>query len=546
MKNKYDRIKCPNCTMNFGQEAKFLKHLNSEHNIIDYLRLYLEINHNSVHPTCECSERCDIKLPWMGWKKGFTSRFARGHNARLDTVFSDPVVAKELANKRKEGYRSGKYKVWNVGLTKESSEKVANMSEKSSRTLREGYDSGRIVDWRILDPEKAKLVAGKSSVTKKEHYASGQTKSWNEGLTKETNESVASASIKISKRYDLPNAGRSIKLDELKKRIDVFSDRLVLITPIEEYRNVGQILEFRCVSCYKIQRKNLKHLEAAPICFNCHPKESVAQLEIFEFVKSLGFEATCSDRNVIAPKELDVYVPSHKLAIEYNGLYYHNANVLAESYHQDKHELCRKADVRLLSVFSDEWSFKRPIVEDVIRRHLGVFAETFDANKLQIIMLSPDQTREFFITNHIDGYIDPLYAIGLVDKQNRLVAAMSLSPSIREPNDHLEVVQACCVLGANVKDWLDVLTRFALTQAKVGITSSVSPRFNQQRDFEKSSWKLLHVSQELQSWWTDCVHRYSDFDIMTSVCDGESLEQVAQEASLIRVYGCKNLLYKAS
>lgn len=130
------RIACPICSQTFGQEVRFNAHLLSEHNIDNSFQFFLDTFHDGIHPTCECSEECTEKLTWNSWKKGFTSKFVRGHNARVYTVFSNPEKAKELASKRQEGYRTGKYKVWNDGLTKKTSEKIANMAAKTVKTFK--------------------------------------------------------------------------------------------------------------------------------------------------------------------------------------------------------------------------------------------------------------------------------------------------------------------------------------------------------------------------------------------------------------------------
>lgn len=170
----YERIKCPKCEESFGQETRFVAHLYEIHNTTKSLDLYLEIYHEGIHPTCNCSEQCQEKLAWSGWKKGFLSKYVCGHNARLDSVYLNPDKQKEMAKKRSEGYASGQYHVWNKGLTKESSDKVSEISNLISKALQDGYASGRLTDWRKKSPEKASESAHKLSETKKCKYSSGE------------------------------------------------------------------------------------------------------------------------------------------------------------------------------------------------------------------------------------------------------------------------------------------------------------------------------------------------------------------------------------
>lgn len=88
----HERIRCPRCDQTFGQEARFLSHLSDEHDIVDHMRLYLEIHCGGIHPTCQCSPACQDVLPWAGWRKGFVSQRVRGHASRSDAVIPSPTV----------------------------------------------------------------------------------------------------------------------------------------------------------------------------------------------------------------------------------------------------------------------------------------------------------------------------------------------------------------------------------------------------------------------------------------------------------------------
>jgi len=142
----YERILCPKCELSFGQEVRFYEHLKDAHDVSDPLALYLETFYGNEHPRCMCSSGCDDILSWAGWKRGFTSSYVRGHNAKVDSVYLDKSRQAEFAKKRKEGYASGQYSTWNKGLTKETSEKVAKMSAAISSTLQAGLRQLRCED----------------------------------------------------------------------------------------------------------------------------------------------------------------------------------------------------------------------------------------------------------------------------------------------------------------------------------------------------------------------------------------------------------------
>lgn len=60
-------------------------------------------------------------------------------------------------------------------------------------------------------------------------------------------------------------------------------------------------------------------------------------------------------RSIIAPYELDLYLPELKLAIEFNGTYYHSTEMgKPEDYHLNKSLLCREKGIRLVHIYEFE------------------------------------------------------------------------------------------------------------------------------------------------------------------------------------------------
>jgi len=66
------------------------------------------------------------------------------------------------------------------------------------------------------------------------------------------------------------------------------------------------------------------HVSNRQTCPACAAERttSLQEAEVLEFVKSI-YDGTIveNDRTVIHPKELDIYIPDKRLAIEFDGLY---------------------------------------------------------------------------------------------------------------------------------------------------------------------------------------------------------------------------------
>lgn len=131
--------------------------------------------------------------------------------------------------------------------------------------------------------------------------------------------------------------------------------------------------------------------------------QSQAELEIAEYIRSLGItDLDTSNRTVIAPKELDLYIPSKKLAIEFCGLYWHSDIFIdSNTYHFDKMKQCTKQGIRLLTIFEDEWMNQKDICKSRIASACGV-GEKEMARKCTIVK-NPENTNQYLKEHHIQG-----------------------------------------------------------------------------------------------------------------------------------------------
>lgn len=92
-------------------------------------------------------------------------------------------------------------------------------------------------------------------------------------------------------------------------------------------------------------------------CPVCGIQLSNAEIELFDFIKELGFsDVVKSNRTIIKPYEIDIYIPSLKIGIEYNGLKWHSDEFKPNNlYHLNKLEMCSEKGVELIQIFEDEY-----------------------------------------------------------------------------------------------------------------------------------------------------------------------------------------------
>lgn len=89
-------------------------------------------------------------------------------------------------------------------------------------------------------------------------------------------------------------------------------------------------------------------------CPKCAKSVSVPELEISETIKPIEFVER--ERTILDGKEIDIYIPSLKIGIEYNGLIWHSEKFgKNREYHLWKLNKCNEQGVGLIQIFEDEW-----------------------------------------------------------------------------------------------------------------------------------------------------------------------------------------------
>lgn len=159
---------------------------------------------------------------------------------------------------------------------------------------------------------------------------------------------------------------------------------------------------------------------------NFIPKQSLKEIEISDFIRELGFECR-PDREILWGKELDIYIPSAKLALEYNGELWHGefGGNKYPKYHYEKMVNCEKKGIHLFTVFEDEYKKKSEIVLKRIAHKLGkslASGKVYGRN-CNVQKISKEEANAFLEKNDIDGGVDLKTCIGAYYK-DKLVGVM--------------------------------------------------------------------------------------------------------------------------
>lgn len=156
-----------------------------------------------------------------------------------------------------------------------------------------------------------------------------------------------------------------------------------------------------------------------------------------------------NNRSIIPPKEIDIYIPEFKLAIEYNGIAWHSElRKKDRNYHLNKTNLCAERGIRLIHIFDSEWKNQNEIVKsrllNILQRNQVIYARLCTIKKLE-----NKEYIEFYNKTHIQGVVGSTHAYGLFYK-DELIAVMSFGKSRFSKSHEWELLRYSSLLNINV------------------------------------------------------------------------------------------------
>ena len=287
----------------------------------------------------------------------------------------------------------------------------------------------------------------------------------------------------------------SNRLSKLQEYIPLFN--------IEVYSgtNYDFMYKFKHIKCGNTFKANLTNGKM-PRCPKCYPiiaGTSKGEQEILSFIISFGIKTKQHDRTILNGKELDIYIPEYKIAIEYNGLYWHSENQGKDKkYHLHKTELCESKGIQLIHIFEDEWNNKKEIVKSRLKNLLNKTQNKIHARKCIIKEINATIKNEFLNENHIQGEDKSKIKLGAF-YNNKLVSVMTFSkPRIALGNKNkegqFELSRFCSIKNTSISGIASKLFNYFLDNYKEvnEIISYADKRWSVGKLYENMGFKLIN------------------------------------------------------
>lgn len=228
----------------------------------------------------------------------------------------------------------------------------------------------------------------------------------------------------------------------------------------ESYKNCSSKVDIICPNHGVFSQMVYDHL-AGHGCPICGKLKSNNENEIYVFICDLLGENNVikGDRTVLNGKEIDIYIPSLKIGIEYNGIYWHSDKFIDnKNYHLDKLNESNSKGIKLIQIFEDEYINHKEIVLSKIKHILGYDSvnDKIYGRKCNIKEINKDNAKLFLEVNHIQGFAKSSVYLGCF-YQDKLIGVMSF---LKENVDKWYLTRfatdnqyICCGVGGKLFNW---------------------------------------------------------------------------------------------
>jgi transposase len=222
-------------------------------------------------------------------------------------------------------------------------------------------------------------------------------------------------------------------------------------------------------------------------------KSSIGQNEVASFVRELGFTIEENTRKVIGPLELDVFIPEKNIAIEYCGIYFHSETFgnKSKDYHHIKYDECKKQDIKLITIFDNEWQNKKDIVKSILKAKLGKTDRRIYARNTKFVELSYKDIREFELENHIQGTRPASKYYGLL-YNDELVMTISIGKSRYNKNFQYETIRMTTKKNTLVVGGVSKLYKNMNVGSCITYTDN---RYGEGKSYLSAGFTLSHISK---------------------------------------------------
>lgn len=285
---------------------------------------------------------------------------------------------------------------------------------------------------------------------------------------------------------------------------------------------------------------NNRIAENAEVCTKLRPIGIIGKnTNIEKFVRDIldkyNIIYITNDRKVLGGKELDIYIPSYKLGIECNGVYWHSLKT--KDYHVEKYKSCKEKDIQLVTVWEDQILNNPEKIESILLSKLGIYERRLYARKCSVHLVDSVHCREFLERYHLQGSVNSSIRLGLY-YNDELISVMTFGKGRKCLNskDEWELYRYCCKSGIQVVGGASKLFKYFINNYHPNSVIS----FSSNDISDGSLYKVLgfeEVSHNIGYWYIKNNIRYHRYNFTKQKLIKEGYDPDMTESEIMNSRG---------
>lgn len=268
--------------------------------------------------------------------------------------------------------------------------------------------------------------------------------------------------------------------------------------------------------------------------------ESKPEKEIKEYIDSLGISYISNNRKILNGKELDIYIHEYKLAIEYNGLYYHSEQFKEKHEHFNKWKQCKEKGIKLMTIWEHDWNSKKEIIKCIIKQLLRL-SEKIDVEQCTVKEIASELSNKFLIENCIIDKTKSSVQLGLFYNDN-LMGVMTLG-KWRFNRNISEIINFCIHKDYIIDNGFNKLLEFYIEKYNINnIVFYCNCSFPNYAIYEDYGFKNTH--SDIKYWWCNHKEVLTKYQINKRIDKDKTEYEVMKEHGYYKVWDCGHLKYE--
>jgi len=271
----------------------------------------------------------------------------------------------------------------------------------------------------------------------------------------------------------------------------------------------NESIDWVCQSCGRVYSQMIKDHIRGKRCNYCAGKISDEECILREMITPYyNGEILYNTRDGFDGYEVDIYIPEYKIAIEYNGSFWHKSLPSGFAsrdrlYHLHKFELCQRKGIRLLSIFDVDLLFRKEILSRFFM-DLFVPKKVLYARKCRVECISSSMANSMYAQHHLLGSTPNLSVSYGLFHEGELVSCMSFQKGRYKVSGH----PVWCLTRFVTKSGISViggasklLCQFEQAYSPSSIVSYSDNDFFQGGVYEKLGFTCLGVTKTPRYYW---------------------------------------------